>query len=184
MTLDRPLPPEQKLQAALKVKHYGRIPRADPHAWSLTFSTGGDVEDGHWQREIGRLQATDLEAMEQARVVADFHCASGWSVQNLAWQGVTTAMIVDQFPPPAGTVGVMVYAEYGYCANVRVSDLLEPTTLLALRLDGERLPPEHGFPVRLVVPHLFGHKSVKWFRGWEYLTTPRRGFWEERGYHL
>ena len=53
-----------------------------------------------------------------------------------------------------------------------------------VRRNGTELPPEHGAPVRLVIPHLYGYKSVKWFRGWEYLYAPRRGFWEERGYHI
>jgi DMSO/TMAO reductase YedYZ molybdopterin-dependent catalytic subunit len=178
------LPPGQELLTKLKVKHYGRVPAGARDSWTLTFSAGGEVQDGAWHRELGRLGAIDLEALEQSRVIADLHCASGWSVQNLVWVGVAAATVMDRFPPPVGTVGVMVYAEYGYCANVRLSDLLRPTTLLAVRLDGAPLAPEHGFPVRLVVPHLYGHKSPKWFRGWEYLATPRRGFWEERGYHL
>jgi DMSO/TMAO reductase YedYZ molybdopterin-dependent catalytic subunit len=99
--------------------------------------------------------------LKQSRVIGDLHCASGWSVQDLAWEGVAAMAVVDRFPPPVGTVGVMVYAEYGYCANVRLADLLQPTTLLATRLDGAPLAPDHGFPVRLVVPHLYGHKSPR-----------------------
>ena len=102
---------------------------------------------------------------------------------NLTWQGVPAAAILEQFPPPARTAGVMAYAEYGYSTNLRLADLAEPTTLLATHLNGAPLPAEHGFPVRLVVPHLYAYKSPKWFRGWEYLEVPRRGFWEERGYH-
>jgi DMSO/TMAO reductase YedYZ molybdopterin-dependent catalytic subunit len=77
----------------------------------------------------------------------------------------------------------MVWAEYGYSANIRMADFLAEGTMLALYRDGERLTPDHGFPVRLVVPHLYAWKSVKWARGVEYLIQDRRGFWEERGYH-
>jgi len=189
---DHPLPPGQALVGAPKVKHYGRIPRGDPQTWNMIFTAAGpDPDDatypGHDRlppTELGRVGVQELGTFEQSRVVADLHCASGWSAQDLAWGGVPASIMVERFPPPAGTVGVLVYAEYGYCANVRLSDLLRPTTLLALRLGDAALTPEHGFPVRLVVPHLYGHKSPKWFRGWEYLSTPRRGFWEERGYHL
>ena len=184
MTRDARLPPGQTLAPALKVKHYGRVPSADRQGWTLTFTTGGDVQDGRLAHEVGRPGVNALDAMPQTRVIADFHCASGWSARDLIWAGVGAAAIVERFPPPAATVGVLVYAEYGYCSNLRLSDLLAPSTLVAMWLNDAPLSPEHGFPVRLVVPHLFGHKSVKWLRGWEYLTTPRRGFWEERGYHV
>jgi len=182
------LPPGQDLLPALKVKHYGPIPRAKRDNWTMSFSVSehddGDQPELSTHRELGRLTAPELDALPQSRISASLHCASGWSAQNLGWQGVPAAAVLELFPPPEGTIGALVYGEYGYSANVRLSDLLRPTTLLAVGLDGEPLAPEHGFPVRLVVPHLYAHKSPKWFRGWEYLSRPRRGFWEERGYHL
>lgn len=78
----------------------------------------------------------------------------------------------------------MAWAEYGYSASLRLSDFTAPTTLLATHRGGEPLTAEHGSPLRLVVPHLYGYKSPKWLRGIEYLTAERPGFWEERGYHL
>ena len=77
----------------------------------------------------------------------------------------------------------MVWADYGYSANIRIGDFAADSTLLATAVAGEPLTPEHGCPMRLVVPHLYGWKSVKWVRAVEYLTEDRRGFWEERGYH-
>jgi hypothetical protein len=177
------IPPGQTLLPALKVKHYGRIPRGDATGWTMIFSAEQRTA-GAPPREAGRLSVPELADLPQSRVTTDLHCASGWSVQNLHWEGVQAATLLERFPPPAGTVGILVYAEYGYSANVRIADLLQPATLLATRLNGEQLPREHGYPVRLVVPHLYAHKSPKWFRGWEYLTTARRGFWEERGYHV
>jgi DMSO/TMAO reductase YedYZ molybdopterin-dependent catalytic subunit len=176
------LPPGQRLVPALKVKHYGRVPRADPERWSMVFSAGGPGPGA--PEDLGRLTAAALAGLPQRQVEVDLHCASGWSAQGIVWEGVPASVLLERFPPPPGTVGVLAYAEYGYSANVRVADLLHSTTLLATRLNGEPLPAEHGFPVRLVVPHLYAHKSPKWFRGWEYLTVLRRGFWEERGYHL
>ncbi|MFB8134434.1 molybdopterin-dependent oxidoreductase [Streptomyces mirabilis] len=77
----------------------------------------------------------------------------------------------------------LAWAEYGYAANLRLRDFTAPETLLATHHNGELLTAEHGFPLRLVVPHLYGYKSPKWLRGIEYLTEDRRGFWEARGYH-
>jgi len=176
------LPPGQRL-SDLRVKHYGRVPAGEPETWTTVFGVDRGLDDGSAD-ELGRLTAGELATWPQTEVVADLHCASGWTARDLTWQGVPTAAVLQRFPPPAGTVGVMAYAQYGYSANVRLADLLQPTTLLATGLNGKPLPREHGFPLRLVVPHLYAHKSPKWFRGWEYLVRPRRGFWEQRGYHL
>ena len=79
---------------------------------------------------------------------------------------------------------VMVLAEQGYTSNVPLEDLLRPTTLFALKENEEPLPPEHGYPARLVVPHLYAWKSVKWVRGVEFMAQNSPGFWEQNGYHL
>jgi DMSO/TMAO reductase YedYZ molybdopterin-dependent catalytic subunit len=176
------LPPGQQAIPALKVKHYGRVPRGEAATWRMLFLQ--DLGAGRQPSELGRLTAADLEAFPQSRVTTALHCASGWSTLDVSWKGVPAAAVFERFPPAPGTVGLLAYAEYGYSTNLRISDLLRPTTLLAIRLDDQPLPPDHGHPVRLVVPHLYAHKSPKWFRGWEYLVVPRRGFWEERGYHL
>ncbi len=86
-------------------------------------------------------------------------------------------------PPAPDVTHVTVWAEYGYSANLRIGDLLPENVLFATHHEGALLTPEHGFPVRLVVPHLYAWKGPKWVRGIEYLTVDRRGFWEERGYH-
>ncbi len=86
--------------------------------------------------------------------------------------------------PPADDVAhVMVWAEYGYSANLPLSAFAAADTMLATHADGRPLTPEHGFPLRLVCPSLYGWKSAKWVRSVEYLVEDRRGFWEERGYH-
>lgn len=173
------VPPGQEVKERLPVKHYGPIPRADdPSSWAMVF--GGSTASG----EVHRLTVGELEAMPQTRVVADLHCASKWSVQNNQWDGVLAAELLAAFPPAAGTEHAIVYGHYGYSASVTLADLQAPGTLLATRLGAEPLAPAHGFPVRLIVPHRYAYKGPKWFRGWEYLTEPRRGFWEERGYHL
>lgn len=99
------------------------------------------------------------------------------------WCGVTPDTIMRAAPPAPGVRHVMIWAEYGYSANLRMADFAAQDTLFALELDEKPLSPDRGFPVRAVVPHLYAWKSVKWVRGIEYLLEDRRGFWEERGYH-
>jgi DMSO/TMAO reductase YedYZ molybdopterin-dependent catalytic subunit len=77
----------------------------------------------------------------------------------------------------------MVWAEYGYSANMSLDDFAGSAAILATHCNGEPLTPEHGWPLRLVVPTLYAWKGPKWVRAVEYLRSDRRGFWEERGYH-
>ena len=78
----------------------------------------------------------------------------------------------------------MVHAEEDFTSNVPLEDLMRPTTLFALKHNGEPLPGDHGYPVRLVVPHLYAWKSVKWVRGIEFMEHDAPGFWEENGYNM
>jgi DMSO/TMAO reductase YedYZ molybdopterin-dependent catalytic subunit len=179
MSSEEALPPGQEASDRLQVRHYGPIPKAgDPSRWSMVFA--GNTADG----ASHQLTVGDLHDLPQSRVVADLHCAGKWSVTGLAWTGVLARDLLKEFPPEPGSGDVIVYGHYGYSASLRVDDLDLDSTLLATGLNDEPLAPEHGFPVRLVVPHRYSWKGPKWFRGWEYLGAPRRGFWEERGYHL
>ena len=91
--------------------------------------------------------------------------------------------LLERVPPAPSVTHVMVWAEYGYGANLRLEDFASPSALFVTHRDGEPLSPDHGAPLRLVVPHLYAWKGPKWVRGVEYLEQDRRGFWEERGYH-
>ena len=79
---------------------------------------------------------------------------------------------------------VLVHAEQGFTANVPLPDLDREEVLLATHHDGQPLTPEHGYPLRLIVPHLYAWKSVKWVRGLEFLDHDEPGFWEQNGYHM
>jgi DMSO/TMAO reductase YedYZ molybdopterin-dependent catalytic subunit len=118
-----------------------------------------------------------------SELTADFHCVTKFTVPGIRWTGIQAAEVLDRFPPAAAVTHVMIWADYGYSANVRIGDFAAPTTLLATQIGAAPLPPEHGAPLRLVLPHLYAWKSVKWVRALEYMATDRRGFWEERGYH-
>jgi DMSO/TMAO reductase YedYZ molybdopterin-dependent catalytic subunit len=122
--------------------------------------------------------------MSLATVVADLHCAKGWTKRGNCWQGIRASDVLARHPPAEEARSVLAYAEYGYASTVRIEDLMHPMSLLATHLGGVPLTPAHGFPVRLVLPHLYSWKGPKWFRGWDYTATPQRGFWAQRGYHV
>jgi DMSO/TMAO reductase YedYZ molybdopterin-dependent catalytic subunit len=171
------LPPGQYIPRTLPVLHYGPVPAFKAQTWDLRVL--GATESG---AEV-RLCWDDVEALPVSQVTADFHCVTKFTVPGIRWTGVPTAEILRQYPPAAAVTHVMIWAEFGYSANIRIGDFAAEDTLLATHRDDIRLTPEHGYPLRLVVPTLYAWKSVKWVRAIEYLTADRRGFWEERGYH-
>jgi DMSO/TMAO reductase YedYZ molybdopterin-dependent catalytic subunit len=159
------------------VLHYGPVPHFNPDTWDLRiFGSTAAGEDTllSWQ-DLGRLPCRE--------VIADFHCVTKFTVPAVRWAGVAALEVLRRFPPAATVTHVMIWADFGYSANIRISDFAADDTLLATHREGEPLAPEHGFPLRLVVPSLYAWKSVKWVRAIEYMTVDRRGFWEERGYH-
>jgi DMSO/TMAO reductase YedYZ molybdopterin-dependent catalytic subunit len=172
-----PLPPGQYVPRTLPVLHYGPIPAFREETWDLRIF--GATESG----AEARLCWDDLAAMPASEVTADFHCVTKFTVPGVCWHGILASEVLRRYPPAAAVTHVMIWADFGYSANIRISDFAAEQTVLATHRDGDRLTPEHGYPVRLVVPHLYAWKSVKWIRALEYLTSDRRGFWEERGYH-
>ncbi|WP_409485579.1 molybdopterin-dependent oxidoreductase [Arsenicicoccus dermatophilus] len=174
----RPVPPGQRLVSELPVQHYGRVPTLDEVTWTLTLC--GATASG--RRRV--LTWADLMALPQVEQVADQHCVSKMTQQDVAWRGVRMRDVVELEPPQDGTEHTLVSAEYGYASSVALADLLSPRALLATHRDGEVLTPERGGPVRLVIPHLYSWKGPKWVREIAYHGEPVRGFWEQRGYHL
>jgi DMSO/TMAO reductase YedYZ molybdopterin-dependent catalytic subunit len=171
------LPPGQRLQKGWPVLHYGPVPRFKPDTWD--FGVNGATADG----DVTSWDYREFSALPKVEVTADFHCVTRFSMLDTAWAGVAAATVLELAPPAPDATHVTVWAEYGYSANLRISDLLEDGVVFATHCGGEPLTPDHGFPLRLIVPHLYAWKGPKWVRGIEYLTEDRRGFWEERGYH-
>jgi DMSO/TMAO reductase YedYZ molybdopterin-dependent catalytic subunit len=171
------LPPGQKLAKQFPVLHYGPVPRFKPDSWRLVVN--GATADGCEQQ----LDVERFAELPRVSVHADLHCVTRWTVLGISWEGVSAQALMAAVPPADDVTHVMAWAEYGYSANLRIEDFAASGSILATHRDGEPLTPDHGYPLRLVVPHLYAWKGPKWLRGIEYLTTPRRGFWEERGYH-
>ncbi|MEU8354257.1 molybdopterin-dependent oxidoreductase, partial [Streptomyces sp. NPDC048845] len=130
-----------------------------------------------------RWSLEEFTALPYTTVVADLHCVTKYTMPGAEWGGVATREILELAPPAPDVTHVMVWAEYGFSSNMRLSDFASERSIFATHKDGDPLTAEHGFPVRLIVPHLYAWKGPKWVRGIEYMTADRRGFWEERGYH-
>ncbi len=170
------LPPGQSATLKWPVLHQGPVPRFDPRTWD--FRITGLVESPV------RLTWDEFTRLPMQQVTADMHCVTRWSRFDVKWEGVPFGEVMKLASIKSAAKYVMVHAKNGYTANVPLEDLSRPTTLFVLKHNGEPLTADHGYPVRLVVPHLYAWKSVKWLRGIEFLWQDEPGFWEQNGYHI
>ena len=170
------VPPGQYLTEKFPVLTYGPTPRFDPKTWG--FRVFGLVE-----QELV-LTHEQFMSLPKIKVTADFHCVTQWSRLNNEWEGVSFQEIMKLIKPRPEANYVMLHCDGGYTTNLPLQDLLEPSVLFASRHDGQPLHPDHGGPLRLVVPKLYGWKSAKWVRGLEFMAKDKPGFWEARGYHM
>lgn len=170
------LPPGQYHTDRFPVLHAGEVPTVDPAEWE--FTVGGLVgEPGRWDLE-------GFRSLRRRSIVADIHCVTKWSRFDTEWEGVPTTEVLSLVSPLPTATHVLVRAEHGFTGNLPLEDFAREDNLFAWRHGGEDLTPDHGWPLRLVVPHLYFWKSVKWVRGFDLLDHDRPGFWERNGYHM
>ena len=170
------LPPGQSLTLKWPVLHYGSVPRFDPATWDFRIWGAVDVPI--------RLTWREFNLLPRVKSVSDFHCVTRWSRFDNTWEGVAFRELLKLVQLRREASHVLIHAEQGYTANVPLADLDRDDVLFATHHDGKPLPADHGYPLRLIVPHLYAWKSVKWVRGLEFLTHDAAGFWEQNGYHM
>ncbi len=154
---------------------YGPTPKVDLESWD--FRVAGLVENPL------RLTWEEWEELPRVEVKADMHCVTSWSKLDNLWGGVQARHLLELAGPKPEARYVSVFCDGGYTTNLPLEELYEEDALFATHHDGEPLTPEHGWPLRLVVPRLYAWKSAKWVRGIELLSEDRPGFWEQNGYH-
>ncbi|MGW1225732.1 sulfite oxidase-like oxidoreductase [Streptomyces sp. NPDC001478] len=167
------LPPGQYPTDSFPVLSAGPTPQISTEDWSFTVT----AEDGRTRRwDWGAMTA-----LPQEDVTVDIHCVTRWSKFDTAWRGVS----LDAFLAGVESTADFAVArsEGGYTTNLPLDDLLEGKAWLVHTFDGSPLSPEHGGPVRLLVPHLYFWKSAKWVTGLTLTQQDEPGFWESVGYH-
>jgi DMSO/TMAO reductase YedYZ molybdopterin-dependent catalytic subunit len=169
------IPPGQFLTDKFPVLSYGPTPQFNPSKWD--FRVIGLVE------EPLRLSYEQFRGLPQSKQVADFHCVTTWSKLDNVWEGVRVADLMKRVKLKPDARYVIIHCDGEYTTNLPLGEFLDDDVMLAHRHDGRDLEPDHGFPLRLIVPKLYGWKSAKWVRAIEFSAEDRRGFWEVRGYH-
>jgi len=151
------------------------MPQFDPASWRLNI-------DGL----VGSPQTItydELRALPSAEQVSSFHCVTGWTVQNVHWRGVRFAdLLASAQPSPEASVLTFTSAEKPYVDTLSLQQAQLADVMLAYEMDGQPLPREHGAPVRVVIPEMYGYKGVKWVERITLGVDAQPGYWEQRGY--
>ena len=169
------LPPGQYLTEKWPVLHAGSVPKVDLATWTLTVS--GEVE------QPLALTSEQLLELPSREVTVDIHCVTRWSRFDTTFKGVHWSELAKlAVPKPSGRF-VHAHAEQGFTSNMPVAAIEDENALVAYEADGEPLTPDHGWPVRLLVPSRYFWKSAKWLTGIELRSDDEPGFWERYGYH-
>ncbi len=154
-------------------------PRVMENRWSLRV-------DGLVKRPLSFSYRELVGAAGQVEQYTTLSCISnpigGDLIGNALWRGIPLARLLEHAGLQEGVVDLRFEAADGYTDSIPLAKALEPTTLLALEMNGQPLPPEHGFPARLVVPGIYGMKNVKWITRIEAVPYDYKGYWEVRGW--
>ena len=153
----------------------GGTPAVNLDEWRITIK--GLVEP-----EIS-LKFNEISALKYDRVLSDIHCVTRWTRLNNLWGGYLAETLVDLVTVKPEARFVIISAVGGFTANVPIAEFLQPDVIFAVKQDDAPLTPEHGGPIRIVIPRLYFWKSAKWVTGIEFTAEDQPGFWEKLGYN-
>nr|MDT0657423.1 molybdopterin-dependent oxidoreductase [Micromonospora sp. DSM 115978] len=172
-TTEETLPPGQYLTEDFPVLSAGPTPRVPTESWEFVIATETGQEH--------RWTWPELMDLPAETPTVDIHCVTRWSKRNTAWRGVSLDTLLADVETAADYA--LAHSYGGYTTNLPLADLLDGQAWVVYRYEDADLPPEHGGPARLLVPHLYFWKSAKWVRGIRLLLADEPGFWETAGYH-
>ena len=169
------VPPGQKLTNRWPVLHAGTVPfELTPQSWNL--SVHGEVD------RPARFAFADLLRLPQKELMADIHCVTSWTKLGMTWKGVPFRAVAEQVGVRPDVKFVVMECEQGFTTSLPLAALMDDDVLLAHTVENHPLEPEHGGPVRMLVPKRYFYKSAKWLRGLNFVIEDEPGFWEVRGY--
>jgi DMSO/TMAO reductase YedYZ molybdopterin-dependent catalytic subunit len=151
------------------------MPVFDPKRWRLRI-------EGLVERPV-ELTYEQLRALPRAEQVSDFHCVTGWSVDNVRWAGVRFRdLLADAKPLPEAGALAFYSAEKPYVDSLTLDQAYTGDAMLAYEMNERPLKRPHGAPARVVMPQMYGYKNVKWVERIVVTRDALVGYWEERGY--
>ncbi len=156
----------------------------------MSVGTFKNYWENPWPIEVYDLSANKLELnygnilkMPQSNVEYDLHCVDGWSVPNMKFEGV---LIYDFLNGINYKNALYLWIESvdGYTSGVEIKELLDEKAIFALKINAQKLTAADGAPMRLITPKHFAYKGAKWIRKITLTNEFKKGFWEQRGYHI
>lgn len=169
------LPPGQIETKGFPILDLGIRPSLERYPrWTLEIK--GNIENPV------TLSADQIKGLANQSITADFHCVTRWSRFDLHWQGIPFSKIIELAKPKPEVQFVVFHSFDKYTTNVPLEELMKSNVIVATELEGKEIPPEHGGPIRMIIPHLYGWKSAKFLTGIEFIDKDQPGFWEVRGY--
>lgn len=151
----------------------GAIPNIDGDTWTLTIE--GFVDN------TTLLTLEEIRAMPSHEITATLKCVDGYS-DTAVWKGVRLGYVLDLVGVQGSADEVVFYASDGYDSSLTLEDAYQDDVLLCYEMNGETLPANQGYPLKVVVPGKWGYKSVKWIHTIEVVDYDHKGYWESRGW--
>lgn len=140
--------------------------------------------DGLVERPM-TLTYDDLRALPAVRQVSDFHCVEGWGVDDVMWDGVRLQSIIDLARPTSRATHLTFHSLGAiYRDSLSMEQARLPDAMIAYDMDGAPLSPDHGLPLRVVMPRMFGYKGAKWLTRIEFRDVQDIGYWQQRGWKV
>ena len=170
------LPPGQYLENRFPVLSAEPTPDINLLDWKLSFSYNNEI--------MAEIDWNSLIKIEATELTKDIHCVTRWTKFDMNWKGVSVQNIIKSLDLEVPSDWVMIGSSTGYTTNLPTEDLLSELTLIAYEYEKKPITPEHGGPIRLLVPHLYFWKSAKWVSSINFIDEDKPGFWENYGYHM
>ncbi len=153
-------------------------PTVNGNSWRLTID--GQVNNSF------TLTYQELLALPMKQQYESLMCISndvgGQYMSNALWEGIPLVDLLQRAGVKAGATKIVFHAADDYTDSIHLTKALEPTTLLAVHMNGDTLPQEHGYPVRMLVPGIYGMKHCKWLTRIEVVNYDYQGYWQQRGW--
>jgi DMSO/TMAO reductase YedYZ molybdopterin-dependent catalytic subunit len=168
------VPPGQVVTQGWPILHAGSVPVIKKEDWSLFVH-------GEIRNELN-LSYDDLLKLNHTVQTNDIHCVTTWSKLGMTWEGIRFKDIMQVAQPTEKAHFVVFEAEQGFTTNLPLDVVMDDDVMVAFKAQGQPIPPEHGGPVRMLIPKRYFYKSAKWLRGIKLTEHDVPGFWEIRGY--
>lgn len=170
------VPPGQFVTQGFPVLTYGETVRySSLDGWDLRIFGLAKEAQFSWEK---------LLALPSKTQTVDIHCVTRWSKLDTTWTGVPWREFLRHIEVDPRATHVMAHCDHHYTTNIALAVLDDDDTMLAYLYEGKPIEPDHGYPLRLLVPKKYFWKSAKWLRGLEFIRGDRPGFWERYGYHM